>query len=138
MSGQRGKSTRFTRKMALAVSAVLNAPTLEDASQLIGIPTSTLRRWRGRPEFAQALAVAQAEIFSCVCNEVRQIGTDATKALAEIVRSTTAPAAARTRAASVVISLLLRIHTLADQESRLAAVERRLDAAAQAQRKESR
>jgi hypothetical protein len=111
-----------------SVVVVSNADAGLTILQVIDVSTSTLKRWQRKPEFAKALAAAQAEIFSSVCNEVRQLGMDATKALGEVVRSTTAPAAARTRAAGLVIALLLRIHSAETQEARLAAIEKRLDA----------
>jgi hypothetical protein len=128
MNPSRQNSSKFCRKLPLAVAALLKSRSIDEAAQVIDVSTSTLKRWQRKPEFAKALAAAQAEIFSSVCNEVRQLGMDATKALGEVVRSTTAPAAARTRAAGLVIALLLRIHSAETQEARLAAIEKRLDA----------
>jgi hypothetical protein len=128
MNPSRQNSSKFNRKLPLAVAALLKSRSIDEAAQVIDISTSTLKRWQRKPEFAQALAAAQAEVFSSVCNEVRQLGTDATKALGEVVRSSTVPASARTRAAGLLISLLLRIHSFENQEHRLAAIERRLDA----------
>jgi|SRR5580698_473914 hypothetical protein len=137
MNHSRQNSSKFSRKLPLIVSAVLKSRSSEDAAQVVGISTSTLKRWQRKPEFAQALAAAQAEIFSSVCNDVRRLGTDAASALGEVVKSTTVPASARTRAAGLIVSLLLRIHSFENQEHRLAAIERRLDAHAR-RGKESR
>jgi hypothetical protein len=74
MSGQKQNSAKFVGKKARAISALLTSPTIEAASQVAHIPTSTLRRWRARPDFADALAAAQGEIFLATCNEFGNSG----------------------------------------------------------------
>jgi hypothetical protein len=123
MSGQKEKSTRFGRKMALAVTAVLTEPTLEDASQTIGIPVSTLRRWRCRPEFARQLALVQSEILQGVVNTLRSAGLDAATTLRQVANDPKARAAARVRAAGLILSLLLRNHEHETLEFRMSQIE---------------
>lgn len=109
--------------MAAAVSAVLTAPTLEEASQTIGIPASTLRRWRGRPEFVQQLALVQAEILQGVTNQLRSAGLDAAATLREIAADSKSPTPARVRAAGLILSLLLRNHEHEVLEHRMSQIE---------------
>jgi hypothetical protein len=118
-----GKTTRFGRKMTIAVTAVLTSPTLENASQVAGIPVSTLRRWRSRPEFADALLDAQREIFLGACNEVRALALDAARTLGQILRDEKAPPPSRVRACLAVLTLLTKMHGHEVVEARLTRLE---------------
>jgi hypothetical protein len=123
MSAPKEKSTRFGRKMSLAVSAVLTAPTLEAAAQLVGIPASTLRRWRGRPEFARQLAIVQGEILQGVVNSLRSAGLDAAQTLRQVAKDPKEPTPARIRAAGLILTLLLRSHEHEALEYRMSQIE---------------
>src|SRR5208282_5548058 len=122
MSGKSQKLTRVGRRIAIAVSALLKCPTVEEAAQLVEIPVSTLRRWRARPEFAAQLATAQTEILQGTVNTLRAAGLDAATTLGEIVRDPKAPPAARVRASVAIINLLLKAHQLEVIEVRLVAL----------------
>jgi hypothetical protein len=123
MSDRKEKSTRFGRKMSVAVSAVLTAPTLEAAAQLVGIPASTLRRWRGRPEFARQLALVQGEILQGVVNSLRSAGLDAAQTLRQVASDPKAPTPARVRASGMILTLLLRNHEHEALEFRMSQIE---------------
>jgi hypothetical protein len=128
MSGKKQNSAKFVGKKALAITALLTSPTIEAASQVAHIPTSTLRRWRARPDFAAALAAAQGEIFLATCNEIRQLGMTATKALAQVLRDEKAPTPSRVRAAGLILSLLLRSHQTEVLEARMTSIQAAIDA----------
>jgi len=117
------KQRRFSAKMTRAVDAVLRSRTLGEAAQVAGLSESTLRRLREQPEFVDALTEAQTEIFSRTCNAIRALATDATATLARVMRDEKALPAARTRAAGLVLALVLRTHRLEAHENRLARVE---------------
>jgi|HubBroStandDraft_5_1064220.scaffolds.fasta_scaffold19182_7 hypothetical protein len=123
MSDGKQKSTRFERKMASAVGAVLTAPTLEDAAQAIGIPVSTLRRWRNRPEFTRQLALVQEEILQGIAGTLRSAGLDAARVLRQIVNDPQAKAPARVRAAGLILASLFRNHEHEILEQRMAQIE---------------
>ena len=123
MSKKTTKIARFGRRTSIAIAALLKARTVEEAAQTVQIPASTLRRWRTRPEFAQQLALAQAEILEGTVNELRAVGCDAARTLGRIVRDTMVPTSPQVRACSVVLALLLRVHETETIEARLCKLE---------------
>jgi hypothetical protein len=124
----RDSSGRFSRKTTRAVSALLQCRSIARAAQSIDVSERTLRRWKEKPEFAAALAAAQAEIFFATCNELRLLGTDATKALGQVLRNQKAPTPSRVRAAGLILSLLLRSHQTEVLEARMNAIQSSIDA----------
>lgn len=112
--------------MHVAASALLQCSSIEAAAQVAGISTATLRRWRHRAEFLDLLAVGQSEIFLETCSKIRALGSEATEALAGILRSESALPAARVRAATAILGLTLRCHRLQEHEHRLERVEAKL------------
>ena len=128
MSGKSNNSARFIRKTTIAITALLKCRTLEEASQVADIPTSTLRRWRTKPEFLTQLHQAQTEILSGVTNELRSAGLDAAATLRNILKDAKAPAQARVRAAGLVLNLLLHNHENEVLEFRMSKIEAALKA----------
>jgi hypothetical protein len=123
VSGKKQNSIRVQPKMARAITALLACHTIEEASQSVGIPTSTLRRWRSKPAFAAALLAAQEEIFLAVGNEIRGLAMDAAQTLGAIVRDEKQPAPSRVRASLAVLTLLLKTHEHEVLESRITKLE---------------
>lgn len=123
MSGKIQNSTRFGRRMSIAVAALLKCPTVEEAAQVAEIPVSTLRKWRLKPAFAAQMCRAQGEILQGVVNSLRSAGLAAAETLRQIAGDTKAPPAARVRASMVIINLLLKAHQVEVIEARLTALE---------------
>ncbi len=113
--------------MSVAIAALLSSKTIEDAAQAVGVPASTLRRWRSKPAFATALCRAQEEILAGVINELRVAGVSAASTLRKISSDTKAAPAARVRASVAIINLLLKAHQVEVIEMRLTALEARRD-----------
>jgi hypothetical protein len=116
-------SSRIGRKRAVAVAALLQAHSVGDAAQVVGVSTRTLQRWKSDPAFAAALLDAQSEIFFACCNEVRGLALDASRTLGEILRDAKQPAPSRVRASLAVLSLLMKTHAHEIVEARLAKLE---------------
>ena len=51
----RGHGAKFTRKMGVAVIAILTQRNLQEAAHAAGIGIATLMRWQKVPEFQEAL-----------------------------------------------------------------------------------
>ena len=60
----KGHGQKFTRKMHLAVTALLQAPTIEAAARRCGVSTSTLSRWVKRPEFQDVYEQARHDLVT--------------------------------------------------------------------------
>ena len=125
MIEKRQNSTRLGRKTAVAIGALLTCRTIEQASQVVGIPAQTLRRWRSKPAFAAQMCRAQEEILAGVINELRVAGVSAASTLRKISADTKAAPAARVRASVAIINLLLKAHQVEVIEYRLTALEAR-------------
>ena len=125
MSEKKQNSPRVGRKTAVAIAALLSSKTIEDAAQTVGVPASTLRRWRSKPAFAAQMCRAQEEILAGVINELRVAGVSAATALRKISADTKAAPAARVRASVAIINLLLKAHQVEVIEMRLTALEAR-------------
>ena len=129
MTRCRNNSAKFRTKMPLAVAAVLRCHSLEEAAQSVGISVATLKRWRRRPQFAEALRDAQAEFFLVTTNVLRDAGRECAEVLAKIARDENAPPASRVRAAMAVVTLLMKLRETDDIEPRLRKLELEAQAA---------
>ena len=118
-------SGRFSRKRALAITALLQSGSNAEAAQTAGISARTLLRWKAEPSFADALLTAQAEIFQRASAEVRGLALDSIRVLGEILRDKTAPPPSRVRSALGVSNLLTRNYDREVVEVRLAKLEAR-------------
>lgn len=116
-------SGRIGRKRAVAVAALLQASSVAEAAQVVGVSTRTLQRWKTDPAFSAALLDAQNEIFFAACNEVRGLALDAARTLGKIVRDEKAPSPSRVRASLAVLTLLMKTHAHEIVEARLTRLE---------------
>jgi hypothetical protein len=57
------KRGQFTRKMELAVAALLSEGTQEQAAQKVGISLATIKRWKEQPAFKRALRAARLGVL---------------------------------------------------------------------------
>lgn len=118
----------LTRKQAAAVSALLTTRSVAEAAAASGVGRRTLYTWLAEDEaFRAALASAEEEALSHVVRRLCGLADKAVEALAGVLDDEKASASARTRAAEVVLSNLLKIRELRNTEERLAEIEERLD-----------
>jgi hypothetical protein len=117
------KSTRIGAKRAQAVAALLQAHSVGDAAQVVGVSTRTLQRWKSDPAFAAALLDAQSEIFHCVSVEVRSLALDAVRTLGQVLRDEKSPTPSRVRASAAILAMLTKTHDREVIEARLTRLE---------------
>jgi hypothetical protein len=123
MNSSRHNSSKFCRKLPLAVAALLRSRNIAEAAQAVEISESTFKRWQRKSEFAAALHSAQQEIFLATANSLRTAGIDCAATLATIARDPAAPPAARVRACTSVLTFLLKINEADNYEVRLTRIE---------------
>lgn len=120
------KTRRVNGKIERAAAVLLQTGSVGKTAQVVAVTERTLRRWRQQPEFIDLFETAQSEIFAEVAAQVRELGGDAVKALASIVRSDSTPAAAKVRAAIAILHLLTRQHEQQVLETRMNRIEQKL------------
>lgn len=96
MSGQ------ITRRMHAAIAALLTCTTETDAAEQIGISVATLRRWKSRPEFRDALRAASRAMLD---ETVARLRADAEAARRVLRDALDDPGAVRVRAAIAVLTI---------------------------------
>jgi len=122
-----GNSAKFTRKMEVAVAAVLSQRNLEEAARVAGVGIATLMRWQKLPEFQKALRKARREALSQTIGRLQQGSSAAATTLLKVMLDQHTPASTKVRASDSVINHALRAFEMEDVLERLADLERALE-----------
>ncbi len=118
-----GHGSKFGRKKEEAVAALLTQRNVEEAARTAGIGTQTLIRWLKIPEFQTAYREARRAAVSQSNARMQQASSAAVSTLLKIMVDTSAPAAARVRAADRILDRARQAIEIDDIEVRLAALE---------------
>jgi len=124
MAAQRRK---LTRKQQKAIVALLACPSIEAAAAVAGIGQRSLYRWLRLDQFQQAYASARKEIVSQAVTKLQATMTAAVDTLQTVMSDPEAPPSARVSAAKTVLDLALKSGQLEEVETRLAAIEKRIE-----------
>ncbi len=114
-----------------AVLALLETPTIAAAAKQVGVDESTLRRWRGEPEFGRALEEARREAFGAALLRIQGGIGKAVAALLGILEEEQAKPQERISAARILLDQAHRAEEALDVRQRLAALEAALEARAE-------
>lgn len=106
-----------------AITAILEAPSMDAASKNAGVGRTTLYAWLGDPAFNAELVRRRAEVFADALDRLKGLSGQAVDALSELINSTDDP---RTRLGAVRVALdtAFTAHEKQEFEERLAALER--------------
>ena len=127
--GKRGHGEQQTRKLDLAISALLTTRTLEEAAEACGINERTLRRWIEEPEFRAALTAASRQVLE---SSVVELSVDAQMAVETLRRNLRCGRPeAEIRAAQIILAQAMRGIEFFEFERRLAHLEELYRAGAQ-------
>ncbi len=111
-----------------AVLALLETPTIAAAAKQVGVDESTLRRWRGEPEFMHTLEEARREAFGAALFRIQGGLGKAVDALLGIVEDEQAKPQERISAARTLLDHAHRAEEALDVRQRLAVLEAALEA----------
>ncbi len=114
----------LTVKQRKAVESLLTTWDITQAALLAGVSRDTLYRWLRAEEFRQALQDATRASLEGLSRGLVAMGTQAMEVLSAAMADTTAPAAAKVRAAEIVLTKILSLRELIDLEERITALER--------------
>ncbi|SRR6266849_3175917 len=122
MSG--GHGAKLGRRQEAAVAALLTAPTITEAAQVVGVAESTLRRWLAEPEFQAAYQEARQQAVSMAVGRLQGLLAKAAETL-ERAMSCGTPAT-EVRAAIAAFDQAYKGAELLDLAGRVAALEGRV------------
>lgn len=113
------------RQQELAISGLLECPTIAEAAVFAGIGESTVYRWlRSDADFQQAYREARREVVRHATTRLQRACAAAVSTLEEVLSGDNNPAPARVAAARAILDLAYRAVELEDLEERLERLER--------------
>ena len=115
----------LTPKQHKAVESLLTTWDTTAAAAAAGVSRDTLYKWMRSKEFRQALQDATRASLENLSRGLVTLGTKAMTVLSDALDDTTAPAAAKVRAAEIVLTKILALRELVDLEERITALEQR-------------
>lgn len=115
----------LTPRKRKAIETLLTSGDITQAARAAGVSRETLYRWLKAPDFRQGLAAGTHEALQGLSQSLLTLGAAAAKTLREALEDTTAPLAARLRAADIVLARLLQLRDLVDLDKRLTELEKR-------------
>jgi hypothetical protein len=124
----RGHGEKLTKKMHLAIAALLTTDTDRDAAVQARISERTLRTWKRLPAFAAALAVARGEILAGVQRKLLRYALRAADVLDKIANNDMAQDAPRVSAARATIELAGKIAETVELVERIERIEQLIEA----------
>jgi hypothetical protein len=121
----KGHGEKLSRLRELALAALLNSSTLEEAAQKAGISVSTLRRWLQDPDFRKDYDVEKRHVLETATRELGGATTDAIRALRAIINHLFGEDRAQTAAATVILNFYGKEMQRYNTERRLSALEQK-------------
>jgi hypothetical protein len=109
-----------TAKIAAAVMAIIQEPTLKAAAEKAGISETTLWRWQQNPEFAKMLSDAKSTLLEAGIAKLQKNLTGAIDTLVEVMKDKAAAEASRVSAARFIVEATIG-------ETKLSKIAERLD-----------
>ena len=101
--GGKGHGSKWVRKKAEAIAALLSQPNVEEAARVAGISAQTLYRWMKIPEFEAAYSEARQALFGQDLGRLQQAVGAAVTILLKVMYDSGASRAARLKAADRVL-----------------------------------
>lgn len=117
------ENVRLSARQQQAINALLTEPTIRAAAAKAAISETTLWRWLGSSDFAQAYRNAQARLLEGMLNFLQAASLDALKVLRDVLLDGEAQASARVSAARVILETTFRARDAVQIEARMAALE---------------
>lgn len=114
----------LSAKQRRAVEGLVTIGTVSGAAAHAGCSRDSVYRWlRDDPHFVEFVRQTEVEAVAAIARRLTTIGQTAVDTLDHAMRDRDAPQGVRVRAASTVLSNVLRVRELAVVEARLLALE---------------
>ena len=118
-----GHGNKLSRKKEQAIIALLEAPTVKEAAEMVKINPATLYKWMALPEFEEAYRKARHRAMGEAIARLQQASSEAVDTLRDVMGDQEATPASRVTAARAVLELGLRATELELVDERLARLE---------------
>lgn len=113
----------LTNRQRLAIVALLNHRTHEEAAAAVKVHVRTLYRWLGQDAFQRELVKARSRLIAGVLTDLAKASVAAAKVLHDIAANKRAPEAPRVSAAKAILDLTAKFEEAGVIEQRVAALE---------------
>jgi len=118
-------SDKLSRKQLKAITALLEYPTIEAVSEVIGVNPRTVFRWLDDPKFRSALSCAEGAALDLATRRLLQLGDKAIAGLVSVLDDPAQEGASNKRlAAQAILDQLLKLRELRNIENRLTELEK--------------
>ena len=125
----KGHGEKLGRKQELAIIALLNQPTVEEAAQAVGLSQVTLWRWMQLDDFRAQYRAARRQALE---NGIARLQGTTGEAVGALRRNLACGApSVEVRAAQVILEQAAKGVELIELEARIEALEQQLAAAAE-------
>lgn len=124
MREKKDTSGKMERKQEIAITALLTAPTIQQAAKIAEVGESTLWRWLQIPEFEKAYRDAKKKTVSQAINRLQQITGEAVETLREIMNDKESPAHVRVTAAKTIIEQSIKAVEIEELVGRVEELEK--------------
>jgi transposase-like protein len=118
-----GHGNKLSRKKEQAIIALLEAPTVKEAAEVVGVNPATLYKWMAQPEFEEAYREARHKAMGEAIARLQQASSEAVETLREVMSDQEATPASRVTAARAVLELGMRGTEIEVIEARLRKLE---------------
>ena len=103
-----GHGNKLSRKKEQAIIALLEAPTVKEAAEVVGVNPATLYKWMALPEFEEAYRKARHRAMGEAIARLQQASSEAVDTLRDVMGDQEATPASRVTAARAVLELGMR------------------------------
>ncbi len=125
MADLKGHGEKLTRKAEQAIAALLEHPTVGEASKACGVSERSLWRWQKRPDFQKRYREAQRAVVDTSIAELQEATKEAVKTLRRNL--TCGKPEAETRAAQIIIEQAIKAVEMQEMQERIKRLEQVLE-----------
>jgi len=112
------------RQQELAISGLLERPTIAEAATFAGIGEATIYRWlRSDTAFQEAYRQARRAVLHHATTRLQKVCAKAVDTLEAVLTDSSSPAPARVTAAKAILELAYRAVELEDLDERISRLE---------------
>lgn len=122
-----GHGEKKSRKMEIAVIALLTEQTVGKAAEKAGVSDKTMFRWMQDSDFQDMFREAKRQAVGQAISRLQQATTLAVDTLMGVMTNKRSPAMAKVLAAKATLEMAMKAVELEDLEARIAALERNAD-----------
>ena len=122
----RAQGAKITRKRQLAIAALIEQSTVQQAAKTAGIGQATLFRWLRDPAFQSAYRDAKRRVVDQAIGRLQRASSEAVDTLREVMLDAEKPPSARVACARAILDFAVKAVELDDLTTRMEILEQRV------------